>query len=52
MEIKLKDYKYRIQVLRKEKQDLENTYENKLNSMQPEDHALRISEQTLESKNS
>ena len=34
MEIKLKDYKYRIQVLRKEKQDLENSYENKLSVLQ------------------
>jgi hypothetical protein len=37
MEVRLKDYKYRIQVLRKEKQDLESTYENKLSSLQPEE---------------
>ena len=43
MEVKLRDYKYRIQVLRKEKQDLENTYEHKFNHMQPEDQTLRIS---------
>ena len=35
METKLKEYKYKIQVLRKEKQDIENTYENKISSMQP-----------------
>lgn len=54
MEIKLKDYKYRIQVLRKEKHDIENTYEHKLSTLQPEDlnNALRISGNTLESKNS
>ena len=46
MEVKLRDYKYRIQVLRKEKQDLENTYENKLSSIQPEDPNIRISERT------
>lgn len=34
MEIKLKDYKYRIQVLRKEKQDLQHTYQNKLSHLQ------------------
>ena len=50
MEVKLRDYKYRIQVLRKEKQDLENTYENKLSSLQPEQNNLRISERTEESK--
>ena len=42
MEVKLRDYKYRIQVLRKEKQDLENTYQNKLHILVPEDN-LRIS---------
>ena len=50
MEVKLRDYKYRIQVLRKEKQDLENTYEHKFNHMQPEDKTLRISQRTEESK--
>lgn len=55
MEIRLKDYKYRIQVLRKEKQDLESTYENKLSNLQPEEPAqpiLSIRENTLESKES
>jgi len=37
MEIKLKEYKHMIQVLRKEKQDMENNYESKLSSLQPEE---------------
>lgn len=36
MEIKLKEYKYKIQLLRKEKQEIENTYEHKLSNLQPE----------------
>ena len=42
MEVRLKDYKYRIQVLRKEKQDLESTYENKLSSFQPEEQTQPV----------
>ena len=37
MEIKLKEYKYRIQVLRKEKQEMEHNYEDKINNLQPEE---------------
>jgi hypothetical protein len=33
METKLKEYKYMIQLLKKEKHDLEKTYENKINDM-------------------
>lgn len=41
MEIKLKEYKYLIQVLRKEKIEIEQTYEHKLSNMKDhfQDHA-------------
>lgn len=48
MEIKLKEYKYKIQLLRKEKQDIENTYEHKLSHLQPEEPSLRLSQQSQE----
>ena len=51
MEIKLKDYKYRIQVLRKEKQDLENSYENKLSVLQVDQtNSIGKSQNTEEDK--
>lgn len=50
MEIKLKEYKYRIQLLRKEKQEIENTYENKLSNLQPEEQGLKLNQTQEEEK--